>query len=379
MAFPDENLRSAQEVIDTVVSQLPNNLPFVSILIVNYNGKNFLSPCFTSLQKLNYPQEKLEVLLVDNNSTDGSVEFVRKKFPWVRIIEMDRNYGLMPAINRSVQYTKGDVFVILNNDTVVDENWLAELVRGAYSNEKVGICGSKVLFADRPSIIQFAGGYLHTLGGVLSPYYAQENRLYQTVGSTGYVIGCSMLIKKDVFDLIEGFDDDYFMYGEEGDLCWRTWLYGYSVMYNPDSIIYHVSGGSRKDKLVTGGEYEIKRGYLGARLVSETNVYHGNKNAVFTMLKNLEIKNIPPALIFSFFYVLVQSFFLLKNRQGKFVLLLAKALWWPIVNLRSIWKKRVKVQGKRIISDDVLFKRNLMLPLRQLLKFILSSQRTIKF
>jgi len=358
-----------------MIPQIPNNLPMISIIIVNYNGKKLLPPCLRSLWKLNYPKEKFEVLLVDNVSTDGSVEFVRENFPWVRTIEMDKNYGQMPAINRSFQYAKGDAIVVLDNDTVVDENWLSELVRVAYFNESAGICGSKVIFMDAPNIIQYAGGYLHTLGGVLSPYYAQENKLHQTAGPTGYVIGCSMLIKKDVFALIEGFDDDYSMYGEEGDLCWRTWLYGYSVMYNPDSIVYHIGGASRRDKLVEGGEYEFERGYLGARLVSETNIYHGNKNAIFTILKNLELKNIPSALLFSFIYMLVQSLFLLKDKQGKFVLLLVKAHWWPIVNLRTIWKKRVKVQRKRKISDHVLFKRNLMLPIHRLLKFILSSSR----
>lgn len=347
----------------------------VSIIIVNYNGKNLLPSCLKSLWKLNYPKEKFEVLLVDNASTDGSIEFVRENFKWIRIVEMDRNYGLMPAVNRSVPYSKGDAIVLLNTDTVVDENWLFKLVTTAYSSKKVGISGSKVLFMDKPNIIQFAGGYLNSLGGALSPYYAQENKLHQTEGPSGYIIGCSLLIKKNIFNLIEGFDENFFMYGEESDVCWRTWLYGYSVMYNPASIVYHIGAASRKDALVTGAEYEFKRGYLGARLNSETNIYHGNKNALITILKNLEFKNIPSALLFSFIYMLVQSIILLRDKQGKFVLLLIRAHWWPITNLRMIWKKRLKIQKKRKVSDDALFKRNIILPLSKLLKFVLSSQR----
>jgi len=355
-----------------VIRQLPD-LPLVSIIIVNYNGIRFMHRCLSSLQKLAYPKEKFEVLLVDNASTDGSVEFVRSKYSWVRIIEMGKNFGLTSAINKTVRRTKGEAMIILNNDTVVDENWLSELVAAAYSNEKVGICGSKVLFMDAPNIIQFAGGYLHTLGGVLSPYYAQENKLDQAVGPSGYVIGCSMLMKKDVFNLVDGFDDDYFMYGEEGDLCWRTWLCGYSVMYNPNSIVYHIGAASRKDKLVTGREYEFERGYLGARLLSETNIYHGNKNAITTLLKNLELKNIPSALLFSFIYMIVQAFILLKDKQGKFVLLLVRAHWWPTANLRAIWQKRLKIQKKRQVSDEVLFEKSIMLTLSHLLKSILLS------
>lgn len=357
--------------------QLPSTLPIASIIIVNYNGRRLLQTCLESLQKLNYPREKVDVILVDNVSTDGSVEFVREKFPFVRVVEMDKNYGQMPAINRCVKYAKGDAIVVLDNDTVVNENWLLELVKVAYSDEKIGICGSKVLYMDAPNIIQFAGGYLHILGGALSQHYSEEDNLHQTISPTGYVIGCSMLIKKDVFLLLEGFDDDYYMYGEEGDLCWRAWIYGYSVMYNPNSIVYHVGGASRKDKLVKGMDYELKRGYLEARLISETIMFNGNKNANFTLLKNLDARNVPSALFSSFGYMIAQLFILLIDKKGKATGLLIKSYWWSIANFGLIWKKRLKIQRERSVSDDVLIRNDVLLPPSRILRIVLRYVKTL--
>ena len=117
-------------------------------------------------------------MVVDNASTDGSSQFIKENFPWVRVIEMKKNYGQMPAINISVQFSKGDAIVVLDNDTVVDKNWLSQLVKVAYSDDRIGICGSKVLYMDSPNTIQFAGGYLHTLGGAISTY-GNENNFHQ--------------------------------------------------------------------------------------------------------------------------------------------------------------------------------------------------------
>ena len=246
-------------------------------------------------------------------------------------------------------------------------------IKVAYSDEKIGICGNKVLYMDAPNIIQFAGGYLHTLGGAISTYYRSENNFRQSTSSTGYVIGCSLLIKKNVFNLLEGFDEDYYMYGEEGDLCWRAWLYGYYVMYCPDSIIYHVAGARRKDKLVKSKDYELKRGFLDARAISETMLFHGNKNAIFTLVKNLEANALPSAFVFSSVLIIAQIGILLKDKKPKFIVLLVKSCWWPIVNFKLIWRKRLKIQSERKISDDFLFKKDVLLPIKRLIMFTLSS------
>lgn len=355
-----------------------SNLPTVSIIILNFNGKPFLGQCLSSVLKINYPTHLYEVLLVDNGSKDGSQQYVKENFSSVRFLSLDKNYGFSGGNNKGAQVAKGDVLVFLNNDVKVDRDWLLELVKVACSEDKIGICGSKVLYMDAPSIIQFAGGYLHTLGGSVSINYRKENNLFQAVSSSGYVVGCSLLIKKSVFDLLEGFDEDYYMYGEESDLCWRAWIYGYSVMYNPDSIVYHVGGASRKDKLFTGKDFELKRGYLDARAVSETSLFHGNKNAIFTMLKNLEAKDLFKAFLFSFVLMFVQSVNLMIDGKTKWVLLVIRSYLWPIRNFSLIYRKRLRVQKERKISDATLFDKNVIIPMNRLINLAIQSMNLSK-
>jgi GT2 family glycosyltransferase len=106
-------------------------VPFVSVIVLNYNGRNFLRKCLSSLKLTNYPKSKYEVLLVDNGSTDDSTEFVVRNFPWVRVIFLHQNFGFGGGNNRGVKFAKGEYVAFLNNDTEVTENWLSELVQAS--------------------------------------------------------------------------------------------------------------------------------------------------------------------------------------------------------------------------------------------------------
>ena len=374
---PDLNCGSP--LVNSTVNNLATtdncDLPTVSIIIVNFNGKAFLKKCLNSLSQLNYPSHRYEVILVDNGSKDGSTQYIRENFTNVRVLALSRNFGFCGGNNRGAEVALGQSLVFLNNDVEVDKNWLRELVKVAYSSDSIGICGSKVFYMDAPGIIQFAGGYLHTLGGAVSMNYGRESTLCQTVSTTGYVIGCSLLIKKNVFNLIGGFDEDYYMYGEEGDLCWRAWIFGYAVMYNPQSFLYHVGGASRKDKLVKGKDFELKRGFFDARAVSQTSLYHGNKNAIFTFLKNLEAKYVPSAYIFSLVLMLSQFANLLIDKKMMAIPLVVKSWWWPISNFRLIYQKRVKIQSLRRISDKTLLKNNILIPVSSLIALSFESMK----
>ena len=144
-----------------------DNLPFISIIVVNYNGKHFLGECFASLENLEYPKDKFEVILVDNASTDGSVQYVRENFSRVNILQLDKNYGFCKPNNDGVKLANGEYVVFLNNDTVVTKEWLFELVKGALSEEQLASCASKMLYYDRRNAINTAGGKLTIIGGRL--------------------------------------------------------------------------------------------------------------------------------------------------------------------------------------------------------------------
>jgi len=124
--------------------------PSVSIIVLNFNGLAFLEPCLSSLEQLDYPEGRFEVILVDNASTDSSVAFVRKRFPWVRIIQNDRNLGFAGGNNVGIRVSKGEYIALLNNDTKVERDWLIELVKGCEADRAIGACTSKIwLFDDR--------------------------------------------------------------------------------------------------------------------------------------------------------------------------------------------------------------------------------------
>ena len=341
-------------------------IPFVSIIVLNYNGRSFLSGCLSSLSRIDYPKSCYEVIIVDNGSLDGSVGYVKKNFPWVKIFALDGNYGYTGGNNRGVDVAKGDLMVFLNNDTVVDKQWLRELVNVMLLDDKIAICGSKVVSMDKPDHVQYAGGFLNLLGGTLfHPFHGQKsNRDFYLVGS---IHGASFLMRKMIFKMIGGFDEDFFMYSDENDLCLRAWIYGYRVAYAPRSVVYHFAEGSIHR---SEGNSRLKS-LLGARLMSPLTVYHGNKNSVASIIKNFELREVLVGTFFSVFYCSLQLLLLLKKADSKEIVLLLKAVFWPIKNLKKIWKKRLIVQKNRKISDQKLLKWKLLISITNTLRLLL--------
>ncbi|MES0342275.1 MAG: glycosyltransferase, partial [Candidatus Humimicrobiaceae bacterium] len=137
--------------------------PLISISIINLNGNNYLNDCLGSLDKLDYPKNKIEILVVDNGSTDDSVKFVKDKFPLIKIIQNNKNNGFAKANNQAAELAKGEYIAFLNNDTKVDKNWIIELLKPIYKNREVVASGSKVLSFDGNSL-DFVGGMINFEG-----------------------------------------------------------------------------------------------------------------------------------------------------------------------------------------------------------------------
>lgn len=339
-----------------------STLPLVSIVILNHNGKRFLEDCLSSVFNINYPHERFEVILVDNASTDDSVGFVEEKYPLVKVLALDANYGFASGNNKGIKLAKGEIFAFLNNDTVVDGNWLNRLVQ-PIENAKADICGSKIVFMKNPDAVQYSGGYLHLIGGaIFVPFHRVVlGQSYYLVGS---VSGASFAIRRDVFEDLEGFDDDFFMYAEEGDLCLRALVSGYKIAYSPFSITYHYGGGS--GSLQPPHKHKLDD-VAYSRLVSPLTTYYGNRNSIVMSLKTFQTKNVLKALTFSYLYLFVQLILLLFRRPSE-AKLLVMAAFWPLFNLKKIWQKRLMVQVKRKVTDDWLIRRGLLLSIGQTLK-----------
>lgn len=327
-----------------------NNLPFVSIIVVNYNGKHFLGECFISLGNLEYPRDKCEVILVDNASTDGSSQYVRENFPWVNILQLDKNYGFCRPNNDGVKIANGEYVVFLNNDTTVTKEWLFELVKGALSEEQIASCASKMLYYDRRNVINTAGGKITIIGGGFYKGYGdKDNPEYSKPEYTGFGCGAGVLVKKELFQYVGGFDEDYFASCEENDLGWKLWLYGYKVLYVPTAVMYHKESGT-----------------FGSRSTFESiKVYFITRNRLYNIIKNLEAKNVIRALFISLGFNLYRSLRYLVKGNFASIKSIATAHLDFVKNLRKMLAKRRVVQNNRKLSDKQLYELGVIATLKE--------------
>ncbi len=211
--------------------------PFVSIILLNYNGKQFLKPCLDSVLADSY--QPREIILVDNASRDGSLGIARAYQDRVTLIENPANYGFPKGCNQGIQVARGEIIVLLNVDTVVREGWLKALVEPLIEDRTVGLTGSKLLFPENHRI-QFAGGVMepncltHHEG-----YGAPDDDSFDTPKSVDYLTGASMAIRRNVLDRLGGMDEDFPLYFEDLDLCYRARQAGFKVLYQPSSVVVH--------------------------------------------------------------------------------------------------------------------------------------------
>jgi MoaA/NifB/PqqE/SkfB family radical SAM enzyme/GT2 family glycosyltransferase len=221
---------------------MKQKLPLVSIVTVNYNGKQFLNDCFKSLLNLNYPKKKIEIFMVDNNSTDGSLEYVRKKFPPVKILINDEN-NYAKANNLGIKAAKGKYVALINNDVKVDKHWLTALVKAAENDASIGAVGSKILFLD--GSIQSAGHYEYPdfYWGDIG-FREKDRGQYNTEKEVIGICGCSVLYRRKCLEDVGIMDEDFIMYLEDVDMSIRCKKKGWKQIICPQSIIYHRLHGS---------------------------------------------------------------------------------------------------------------------------------------
>lgn len=217
------------------------NLPFVSIITVNYNGKKYLRKCLDSIYKLNYPKNKFEIIVVDNCSTDDSINYVRKNFPKVKIFKNDIN-NYCRANNLGIKVAKGKYIAILNNDTKVDQNWLIELVKVIELDKSIGVVGSKILLPDgriqNAGHIEFPNFYWSERG------FGEEKEKYNKLEGIVSLCGAAVLYRKKSLEDTGLFDEDFVIYMEDVDMSFRLRKSGWKVVFVPNSIVYHTFHGS---------------------------------------------------------------------------------------------------------------------------------------
>lgn len=294
----------------------------ISVIVVNWNGKEHLEDCFTSLKKQTYAT--LELLLVDNASVDGSVEYVEGCFPMVNVLVNPENRGFGPAVNRGVEQARGEYVLFLNNDLYLDERCLGKMV-DVIEDEKVGAVVPKILYFNDKNRINSFGNLINYLGLACPKYIDEEDRPDMQVEETA--CGGIFLIKRDLFKEVGGFDQDFFMYHEDHDLSWRIRLLGKKLMVNPEAVMYHKYHFSKNPK----------------------KFYYSEKNRLQLLLKNYQAKTlllILPALVL---VELAELCFALTNR---WFILKIKSYFEIVLLLPSILRKRKFTQDLRKVDDS---------------------------
>lgn len=310
----------------------------IAVLVLNFNGAHFLPDCFRSLQEITEPA--FETYLIDNASSDSSIEWTKSHYPQVSIVENDINLGFSEAYDRIIRMLDHEYVVLLNNDTVVEKEWLRALYEVAEGDPSIGACGSKILMEWDRSIVDHGGGLLTIVGSGLDLNKWQQDRPGpDETQEVGFACGCSMLLRRRIYLEVGGFDPDYFMYHEDVDLCWRMRLFGYSVVYVPKSIVYHSLGGGK----VRSIENPMK-------------VYHGQANRLANILKNLGPVELPWALLISAGYDAVRTIRFIVIRRFDLLKMLVKGYTRVLCSLKSILSKRRYIQSHRKVWDRDLKK-----------------------
>ena len=235
---------------------MADSVPLVSVIIPNYNGLRLLPGCLDALSAQTYPASQTEIILVDDASTDESVAYVRRHYPHVHVVGLDRNRGLAAGCNAGARAARGDLLVMLNNDTEVEPGWLAALVAAAGAHPQAGAVASKMLLYDRRDTLHNAGDAMGADGiprnrGVWQKDHGQFDQDLVVFGGCGGGVA----YRREAWVAAGGFDERLFMYLEDVDLAWRLRLLGWEAVFAPDARLYHhvsATGGGVLASYYTG-------------------------------------------------------------------------------------------------------------------------------
>lgn len=315
-----------------------------SIIIVTWNGLKHLTTFLPSVVASDY--ENFEIILADNASTDDSIKWVENNYPSVKIASFDHNYGYTGGNNRAVPFAEKEILIFLNNDVNVDPNWLNGLNEAFKKDERLAAVQPKILSYKEPEYFEYAGaagGFLDTLGypfcrGRLLDTIEKDEGQYDSVTDIAWASGAALAIKKDVFEQLEGFDEDYQFHMEEIDLCWRALNTGYRIKYTPESKVYHLGGGS----LPMG---------------SSRKVYFNFRNSLFMLWKNLPASELWYKFPFRIFLDITAAWRSLFSGNPREFVAIAKAHLHFLISFSKINKKRKKTHQNKdteILSPVIL-------------------------
>lgn len=226
------------------------SFPAVAIVILNYNGRNYLEKFLPSVIISTYQNKK--IIVADNGSTDDSVAFLKLNFPTVEIILLEKNFGFAGGYNEALKKVDADYYILLNSDVEVTANWVEDLIALMESDKKIAACQPKILSYIEKNKFEHAGacgGWIDTLGyafarGRIFDICEDDNGQYNTNAKIFWATGAALCIRAELFNAMNGFDAYLFAHMEEIDLCWRLQRKGYLIYCCASSVVYHLGGGT---------------------------------------------------------------------------------------------------------------------------------------
>ena len=321
----------------------------IAIVILNWNGAKLFETYLPSVVR-NSSVEGVELFVADNGSTDNSIQLLSEKFPEFKIIELKKNYGFAEGYNKALQKIDADYFVLLNSDVEVTPGWIEKIMQLFDKNPKIAAVQPKILSYEKPHLFEYAGaaggfidrfGYPFCRGRILNKTEADTGQ-YDKATPIFWASGACIFIKAKAFREAGGFDGDFWAHMEEIDLCWRLKSKGYEIWYQPESVVFHLGGGT----LSYGNPKKI---------------YFNFRNNLFMLFKNLSR------------YQFKRIFFVRMALDGvaavKFLVGLQFRGFWAVVkahasfyrNLPVLIKKRKDTQ-KSVIEKEhrEIYRKNIM-------------------
>lgn len=266
----------------------------VAVVILNWNGRKFLEQFLPGV--IAHTCDAAEVIVADNGSTDSSLEFMENAFPDVRVIQNITNGGFAKGYNDALKKVDADYYVLLNSDIEVTENWVQPVVDFMERDPMIAACQPKLRSYFQRDHFEYAGaagGYIDKFGypyckGRLFQHVEKDEGQYDEPAEVFWATGACMFVRASLYHQFGGLDEDFFAHMEEIDFCWRLKNAGYKIMYCPDSVVYHVGGGTLPK-------------------VSSYKTYLNMRNNIVMLYKNLPRKRVIPVILQRFFLDLVAS------------------------------------------------------------------------
>jgi GT2 family glycosyltransferase len=325
---------------------MKSDSPLISVVILNWNGQQVVEKCLKSLQEQTH--SPLELIVVDNGSTDGSAELVKKGFPDVKLIVNKNNLGFGGGNNVGIKASQGRYIMMLNNDTRLDPHCIEELRRCIEESDQYGACASKILLEYEDNLIDAAGIVVCPDGLSIGRGRLEKGNTYDEEAEVFFASDCACLYRREMLEDIGLYDEDFFAYADETDMGWRAQLAGWKCIYNPKAVVYHFHSAS-------AGTYSPFKAYLVER------------NRIWVAIKSFPISLLLFGQFYTFWRYVLQAYgaFSGKGAAGRFTSDFSKTELIKILIkvYLSIWKslplmlrKRRAIQKRKRIANKEVYR-----------------------